>query len=766
MSRAIVITNKFPKACASCGVRVAKSKGFAIKAAGKWTTYCSSAQCLGVHADAARERSKPVPRTLTQGDDCLVISMPYDRDALPVLRSMPGAKWDPDAKAWTVSASALDRPRVLKAAQLLGLVVDPALRADEPEPTCPVEILDYTKGVGAYPYQLDGVQWLAGRDRALLGDEMGLGKTLQLLCAAPRDHGVLAVVPASLKGNWRAEAAKWRPDLAVGVLSGRGSLTRWPRAGEVFIINPELLPPTKGEVEAKALRAKYKERISAAELGGDYPRAARLIEERDRMLEGIKRQKISREVDLAGDPSTVTLFADEAHMYKSHKALRSKRMKALASQVARAWPATGTPVLNRPVELWGVLSTFGLESRVFGSWGVFARCFGGEKQQVSRTQSRWVFSGAQGPEAAERLRNHMLRRTRAEVLPDLPPKTRTWMEISLSRKSRKVMDTLAAEGWGDLLDCLEPGDKLPTIDEISRLRAAIAEERIPAMLEFVEQYEDADEPLIVFSAHRAPIEALAHREGWGVIHGGVTSDERTRVVEAFQRGDLRGIAATIKTGGVGHTMTRASHMLFVDPEWVPALNAQAEDRICRIGQDADAVNYTYMVGDHPLDRQIAKLLASKEALAAAVLEDKHEYTPQAEVTSGPVVCEESADDQNERKCENMRDPRKLTRVRIYLDQRREVAQTLADEEKLTPELIRTIEAAFEQMCMSCDGAQRRDAAGWNKPDSERSKWLMMFDFSTCATAALAAWSMCLGYPRQLKNAFPTLWDNALKGRAK
>lgn len=767
MSKPIVITNKFPKSCASCGVRVAKGKGFAVKAAGKWTTYCSSAQCLGVHADAARERSKPVPRTLTQGDDCLVISMPYDRDALPVLRSMPGAKWNPDAKAWTVSAAALDRPRVLEAAALLGLAVGEGLGVadvEETAPVCPAEISEYAESVGAYAYQLDGVRWLAGRDRALLGDEMGLGKTLQLLCAAPRDHGVLAVVPASLKGNWRAEATKWRPDLTVEVLQGRGALTRWPRAGEMFVINPDILPPTKGEVAAKALRKDYKERISAAELGGDYPRAARLIEERDRALEGIKRQKISREIDLAGDPSKVTLFADEAHMYKSHKALRSKRMKALASQVARAWPATGTPVLNRPLELWSILSVFGLERRVFGSWGGFARCFGGEKQRVSRTQSMWVFRGAQGPEAAERLRNHMLRRTRAEVLPDLPPKTRTWMEVSLSRKARKAMDTVAAEGWGDLLDCLEPGDKLPTIEEISQLRAAIAEERIPSMLEIVEQYEDADEPLIVFSAHRAPVEALKDRDGWGIIYGGIPSEERTRIVEAFQRGELRGIAATIKAGGVGHTMTRASHMLFVDPEWVPALNAQAEDRICRIGQVAEAVQYTYMVGDHPLDRQIAKLLASKEALAAAVLEDKHEYTPAADAPAGPAVRDESAEEQAARTQKTARSPRNLARVKIYLEQRREVAKLVPNESKLTPELVRTIEAAFEHMCLSCDGASRKDCAGWNKPDSMRSRWIMAFDFSTCTTAAIAAWSMCLGYPRQLRKQYPELWKNAQKAQ--
>jgi superfamily II DNA or RNA helicase len=138
----------------------------------------------------------------------------------------------------------------------------------------------------------------------------------------------------------------------------------------------------------------------------------------------------------------------------------------------------------------------------------------------------------------------------------------------------------------------------------------LAKAKIEAMLQIVEEYEEQEEPLVVFSAHRAPIDLLEGREGWAVITGDTRPEDRTKIEDAFQRGELRGIACTIKAGGVAITLTRASHALFVDLEWTPALNAQAEDRICRIGQSRGVI-ITILVADHPLDIRIAQLLAQK-----------------------------------------------------------------------------------------------------------------------------------------------------------
>ena len=96
-------------------------------------------------------------------------------------------------------------------------------------------------GLALFPFQREGVAWLAGRSAALLADPMGLGKTVQTLCAMPDGAPVLVVAPAVAKGVWKREAARFRPDIRVTVLSGRGSF-RWPTAGEMVVVNFDILP--------------------------------------------------------------------------------------------------------------------------------------------------------------------------------------------------------------------------------------------------------------------------------------------------------------------------------------------------------------------------------------------------------------------------------------------------------------------------------------------------------------------------------------------
>jgi SNF2 family DNA or RNA helicase len=148
---------------------------------------------------------------------------------------------------------------------------------------------------------------------------------------------------------------------------------------------------------------------------------------------------------------------------------------------------------------------------------------------------------------------------------------------------------------------------------MSEVRASLATAKIPALVEIVADIEEADEPIVVFSAHRAPIDHLGTRDGWAAITGDTPATARTEIEARFQRGELRGVAATIQAGGVAITLTRAHRAVFVDQDWTPALNAQAEDRICRIGQDRGVI-ITRLIADHTLDRRIAEVLASKTAI--------------------------------------------------------------------------------------------------------------------------------------------------------
>jgi SNF2 family DNA or RNA helicase len=98
--------------------------------------------------------------------------------------------------------------------------------------------------------------------------------------------------------------------------------------------------------------------------------------------------------------------------------------------------------------------------------------------------------------------------------------------------------------------------------------------------------------------------------------GGVSQKRRDEAIDAFQAGKLRGIACTIQAGGVGITLTKAHHAVFIDRTFVPGDNLQAEDRVCRIGQDRGVI-ISDIVCDHPIDRRVHELLRKKEKLIAA-----------------------------------------------------------------------------------------------------------------------------------------------------
>lgn len=457
--------------------------------------------------------------------------------------------------AATIQARAHAAKDDVIAASARALAIDTALKA---------------KGLSLFAFQHVGVSWLAPRTCALLLDEMGLGKTIQALLAAPANAPVLVICPAVAKGVWKREAAKWRSDLKVKVLQGRGSF-RWPEPGELLITNYDILP--------------------------DAPPKA---------------------------PAGVVVLGDEVHQLKSSKAIRTKRCKAVTSAArdagGRTWGLTATPLLNRPQELWTILSVFGLEREIFGSWPRFVALFNG-------WQNKWggYEWGTPDPQVGDLLRRATLRRLRTEVLKDLPKKTRSVLVAELDSKTKKACDkalaALAKVGVNleAMLDKAATSAGGVAFEAMSAARAALAAAKVETLLNVVDSFEEQDEPVVVFSAHVAPLEALAKREGWALITGATPAEERTVIEDKFQKGELKGIAASIKAGGVAITLTRACHAVFLDLEWTPALNAQAEDRICRIGQTRP-VQILRIVADHALDERVMELLGEKQAMIDASVE--------------------------------------------------------------------------------------------------------------------------------------------------
>jgi len=432
------------------------------------------------------------------------------------------------------------------------------------------------RGLTPRPYQLDGIRWIRATEAGALLDEMGLGKTMQILLGY--GDRILIFCPASVKGVWAREAAMWRPDLTPVVLSGRGSF-RWPEQGEIVIVNYDVVSPADVK-------------------------------------------------DAGPCPAGVDAGADEGHVVKNARTGRAKAIKAAFAAVAaakgRRLLITATPICNRPLELRAVLEAVGAFKAAFSSWTAFERAFGGAVRSAEALPTA---------EAAEALARVSLRRTKADVARDLPTLTIAERRVELEGKAAEIaaeierrlraqVEAAVAAAGGDpeevakaIEGALRAGSE---IGEMSAARKVLALAKLPAALEVIEECEDAGRPIVFASAHREVCERVGSRPGWAMIVGGVEADERTRIVAAFQRGELKGIALTIKAGGVGLTLTAAADMVCADLEWNPALNDQLFARIHRIGQDRPCV-VTLLRGDAWIEDRMAELLGHKARMISGTI---------------------------------------------------------------------------------------------------------------------------------------------------
>jgi SWI/SNF-related matrix-associated actin-dependent regulator 1 of chromatin subfamily A len=574
----VMIRNKYDKYCAVCGCQVKSQQGYArLESGNRWFTYCTShkpEEAKGPATPAPSPVKKPVisqpavvkptvqaVRRLEATGKVTITPWVHNDATLNLLRSMPGRFYKSDEKAWYVSTSLKDRQEVLRIASQLQLEVDESLLVDDSRSKEAVKS-------GLYPYQVKGVDWLSKQDRAILGDEMGLGKTCETIMALEPNEAVLVVCPANAKYNWKQEFEIWRPEYKVQVLGTRKGF-RWPNPGEAVIINYDVLP--------KWLVPEAKDKF------------------------------VTWNQEDSNCARRTVLICDEAHAVKSNKTAKHKKIKQLAYKCKKVWFLTGTPLLNKVNDLMGLLVALNRFGDTFGTFNDFVEAF---SVPHGRFGHEWKYAKP-SPKAHAILRSVMLRRLRADVLPDLPEiQYQTMIIDELSDKLKGNLDN----SWDKYASYFSNSSPLPDFKQFSHIRQELAASRIPAMLEYVEDCEDQDVPLVVFSAHREPIDTLAKRKGWAVITGDTSPAKRQEIVNKFQAGELLGIGLTIQAGGVAINLTYGHHALFVDLDWTPGLNEQAERRLLRIGQKNNVL-ITKMVSNHPLDLHLHEILTSKTALA-------------------------------------------------------------------------------------------------------------------------------------------------------
>ena len=439
-------------------------------------------------------------------------------------------------------------------------------------------------------YQRRGVAWLQSMAElglgVLLADDMGLGKTLQtiaLLAGRDGDRPHLVVCPTSVVGNWERELAKFAPYLPV-------------------------------------IRHHGAERPAAVE---DFKPGSVAI-----TSYGLLRRDASLLTEVDWD----VVVLDEAQQIKN-QAAQSARVAGQLSASTRV-ALTGTPVENRLSELWSIVDFTNP-----GLLGPFARF----RDRYAVPIERW-----RDIDAAARLRRivapFMLRRLKTDpnVAADLPPKIESIVACTLTREQATlyqatVKTLLDDEGLGDgftrqgrvlkLLTalkqiCNHPAQYLGESGPLPRRSGKLA--RATEML--AEVVASGDRALI-FTQYREMGELLARHlcatlrlPKVPFLHGGVPRKGRDAMVETFQTDDSAPplLIVSLKAGGTGLNLTRATHVLHYDRWWNPAVEDQATDRAYRIGQTR-TVNVHKLVTGGTLEDRIATLLEEKRALADAVV---------------------------------------------------------------------------------------------------------------------------------------------------
>jgi SWI/SNF-related matrix-associated actin-dependent regulator 1 of chromatin subfamily A len=434
-----------------------------------------------------------------------------------------------------------------------------------------------------YPFQREGIRFILERSGALLADEPGIGKTIQaigVINALPELEKILIVCPATLRLNWRRELEKW------------------------------------------LVRSR-----SIGVIGLEQTRSETLLSTCTIIVINYDRLYANREALEAIEWDLVIL--DESHFIKSPGAKRTRVATMLKAK--RRLALSGTPVLNRPAELPPILSWLSPHEWPRNGWHEYELRY----CNAYWDGFGWDVSGASNlEELASRLRTVMLRRTKAEVLPELPTKFRTVIELSptvamraLVEKEREAFRRVAqqqSDQFRNSIRKLRVDPQQIDGDNLAIIRHQTALAKVPLVTEFVrEALAGGTTKIVIFAHHRDVIKALENALAhWHpvILIGGMAMPERQCSIDTFQSDPgCRIFIGNLVAAGTGITLTASSQVIFAEMSWVPAELSQAEDRCHRIGtRDSVLVQHLVLAGS--VDSIMAKTICKKQKIMDSLLE--------------------------------------------------------------------------------------------------------------------------------------------------
>jgi superfamily II DNA or RNA helicase len=479
-----------------------------------------------------------------------------------------------------------------------------ALLAAQPEIRCDAEFQKVRKQLHAFegvepldappgfvgelrPYQREGLGWLDYLRRfdfgGILADDMGLGKTIQVLALLQRRRAKrqakgpsLIVVPRSLVFNWLQEAAKFTPRLKVLDYTGPNR-----HALRDSFEKYDLIVTTYGTLRSDI--------VELSQFEFDYA------------------------------------ILDEAQAIKNADSQSAKAARLLKARHRLAM--SGTPIENHLGELWSIFEF--LNPGMLGTASVFKKHAGGAAGQDEQARAL----------LAKALRPFILRRTKKQVVKDLPDKIEQTLHCDLEPAQRRLYEDLLAHYRTTLLrkDSEElRNSKIEVLEALLRLRQAAchpglidpsrADEpsaKLDMLIPSVAEVVDEGHKVLVFSQFTSFLAIVRQRlEAEGLTYEYLDGRTRNRQerVDRFQTDpDCPIFLISLKAGGLGLNLTAAEYVYLLDPWWNPAVEAQAIDRSHRIGQTRNVFAYRLIARD-TVEQKILDLQQKKRELADAILD--------------------------------------------------------------------------------------------------------------------------------------------------
>lgn len=426
------------------------------------------------------------------------------------------------------------------------------------------------------PYQEDGYEWLCRLSKwargCCLADEMGLGKTIQTLAFLSTQQGpFLIVAPTSVATNWKQEINRFGPTLHPILYRGpnREERIKTVKNQDTIITNYHIL---------------------------------------------------TRDIELLKEIPFSVVVLDEAQMLKNAKSERTRAACKINSKFFIA--LTGTPIENHLGDLWSIFHV--INPSLLGSWNQFQLRF----LQKHATKSRENLTKILSP--------FVLRRKKEDVAKDLPLKIEIeeYVELSLPERQLYQQTHLAT---ASKINVTDPKSRFQILAALTRLRQLACHPRLidphhhlqsakfERCIQILTQLKESNLKVLIFSQFVRLLQLLQERLNtlqfsFCYIDGSTPAEKRDEQINNFQSGNVDCFLLSLKAGGTGINLTKASEIILLDPWWNPAVESQAIDRSHRIGQQNPVTIYRLIARD-TIESQIRLLHKQKRETAEGLLGD-------------------------------------------------------------------------------------------------------------------------------------------------